>query len=357
MTAASAEVLTSGFNVRGHKYIMQKKRNKRFGTCLRAVGLDGWTSLFLASAHIVMPSEASSPVHTKELLLSLQQSWSIIDDEGLYASSNQVLGWHPGSDPCLDLWRGVECACTVSGNPGCQENEVVALNLSADSIGRQLYGTVPDIFDQLPRLQHLNLRDHRLHGLLPRTIFQHPSLITVVLRNNLLYGPLQAPLDQPSTLSMLDVEFNMLSGELNLALCNVAKLRMSGNSLLCGSLPRCMRHMTLNTASGTGLEGGGGFARDCRLPVASCNAPPGPFPHSLVNNSLGLETRLCKASIDKIAIGRVPITIYFSAMTNVDVLTVEFTDFGLHNYRAWFWAQDAMLRTLMDPQVRPIHLP
>lgn len=330
-------------------HLMQSICSMLVSACLRTE-LTGWTLVAVCFGRLVKLSEASFSARTKDLLLLLESNWSTADEMGSYTSSGWALGWHADSEPCLGVWRGIECTCTFVDASGCQEHEIIGLNLSAASIGQKLYGVLPDVFDQLPELQHLDLSDQLLYGSLPQTIFGHPSLLSVSLRNNYFSGPLHALQSQSSKLSTLDVRFNMLSGELDESLCDVGRLLLDGNSLLCGQLPRCLRYVTLNGAAGASLGRGSGLGRDCTMPVASCDAAPGPWT-SGGGQIPALRGGSCKATIDKTSIGRVPINVSFSTMTDVDVLMVEFTDFGLHSYRAWFWAQDKMFQALMAPQV------
>lgn len=312
-----------------------------------------WTlAALLAFFELVQHATASTSILTKRTLLAFQKSWSTVDASGASVPSERALGWHRDSDPCHDLWQGVECVCGDSVAADCQTYEVIALNLSAEAVGRQLHGLVPDIFDQLPQLQHLDLADHQLQGRLPSTILQHTALQTVNLRNNLFAGPVQGPLSEQNSLFALDIGFNMLSGDIGSGFCDISNFVVSGNSLLCGLLPHCMRYMSFTAAAGTGLTG---VIRPCSMPVASCMAPPNVRASNSAADFADFGATLCKAAIDKEVFGRVPVNISFSTMTNVDVLVVEITDSGLHSHRAWFWAQDYMLQALLDPQVMPEH--
>eukprot|EP00892_Ulva_mutabilis_P010800 jgi/Ulvmu1/8092/UM004_0331.1 len=302
----------------------------------------------------VEQAAASTVLRTKEALLSFQSQFPNWDISEAAVPADQAPGWHRDSDPCLDAWHGVACACGVAVAGGCQIYEVIGLNLSAASLGWQLEGPVPDIFDQLPWLQHIDLANHRLQGKLPSTILQHAALQTVNLRNNFFTGPLHGPLSAKSKLSFLDVRFNMLSGEISSAFCNVTNLLVSGNSLICGSLPRCLRYMNLSTVAGTGLTGPGGLPRPCSMPVSSCTAPPTVEASNSAAVVSAFGATLCKAMVAEAVIGRTPLNIAFSIINNVDVLMLEVTDSGLHHFRAWFWAQDYMLRDLLGSQVQSV---
>lgn len=308
--------------------------------------LASWAQLFGQSA-------ASTPVSVQETLLYLQSSWSILDGRGGWAPADRVLGWQPGSDPCLDLWHGVQCVCVNDADAGCQAHDVVAISLSAELVGQQLHGLVPDVFDRLPRLQYLDLENNYLQGEMPSTIFRHPALQTVTLRNNFFAGPIHGTLSEPNNLHSLDIRFNMLTGAVAPTFCNVPDLLVSGNSLLCGSSPGCAWANKLTAASGTGLTGGGGMPRPCSMPVAGCVAPPGLQAAAAASIPSDIEPLFCKAAINREVLGRVPVTISFSIMSDVDILMIEFTDSGLHAHRTWFWAQDYMLRALLDPKVVP----
>ncbi|KAF8029875.1 hypothetical protein BT93_E2329 [Corymbia citriodora subsp. variegata] len=171
-----------------------------------------------------------------------------------------------GGDPCLDNWEGVECVISnitglnlgganLGGELGDNLDFVSLLSIDFSNnriggsvpshvpptiltmlLGNNLFsGTIPDSFEQLTSLAHLDLSSNNLTGPLPPSFGNLSAVTTLHLQNNKLIGTLNVLEDLP--LVDLDVENNLFSGPIPPKLLTIPVFKRGGNPFNTSVIP------------------------------------------------------------------------------------------------------------------------
>lgn len=171
-----------------------------------------------------------------------------------------------GGDPCSDGWQGIECVISnitglnLSGaNLGGELGHILdfASLLSIDFsnnriggsvpsqvprtvltmlLGNNLFsGEIPDFFEGLTSLAHLDLSSNNLTGQLPPSIGNLSAVTTLHLQNNKLIGTLNVLEDLP--LVDLDIENNLFSGPIPPKLLTIPIFKKGGNPFNTSVIP------------------------------------------------------------------------------------------------------------------------
>jgi hypothetical protein len=260
------------------------------------------------------------------------------------------LPWNISADPCG--WSGIKCTCEATA--ACI---VTAFNISAEALpaSPKLYGNLPDVFGNLPDLEAVDVSHQYITGTIPTSLLTHPKIKTLSMRSNLLHGNLVEPeLESISqTLEHLDVRLNMLGGPLDQRLCSLSSLRVNGNARFCGFVPACLSRVIRSGVIGTGLDFGTGARRTCKVPISQCLELPSAYPPSISDSVDAPDGERCMTLLTDSVLARVPVNITFSEMENVDVLVLRFMDYGVVDYKGWFWSTPSLGRAVLTEEVHP----
>ncbi|KAI6705046.1 hypothetical protein NL676_008008 [Syzygium grande] len=171
-----------------------------------------------------------------------------------------------GGDPCYDNWEGVECVMSnITGLNLSGANLVGKLGDSLDFasllsidfsnnqiggsvpshvpptvltmlLGNNLFsGEIPDLFEELTSLAHLDLSSNNLTGHLPPSFGNLSAVTTLHLQNNKLTGTLNVLEDLP--LVDLDIENNLFSGPIPPKLLTIPIFKKGGNPFNTSVIP------------------------------------------------------------------------------------------------------------------------
>lgn len=171
-----------------------------------------------------------------------------------------------GGDPCVDNWEGVECVISnitglnLSGaNLGGELGDtldfasLLSIDFSNNQIGgsvpshvpptiltmllgnNHFSGIIPDSFEELTSLAHLDLSSNNLTGPLPPSFGNLSAVTTLHLQNNKLIGTLNVLEDLP--LIDLDIENNLFSGPIPPKLMTIPIFKKGGNPFNTSVIP------------------------------------------------------------------------------------------------------------------------
>ena len=131
--------------------------------------------------------------------------------------------------------------CSFSG-VGCHDSYIVSLELEA----MELTGTLPDRFDELPRLRLLRLFNNSIGGPIPESLARVSTLYHLNIGHNMFTGRLPSFVGAP-LLRRLILDRNALTGEIPESYCkltDLVNLDLSTNTKLRGSIPDCLGALT-----------------------------------------------------------------------------------------------------------------
>lgn len=342
------------------EFAMALIRN-RHGRCSSRAISNQWAVLCLAILSFCSNVVVSQPIEldstARGALLRILEVLEVYKYSGEHDGQTQHLPWDPGADPCASGWIGVQCLCT-EGEAQCN---VLSLNLSATTVGLEyiLYGYLPDVFSQLPKLEAIDLSNQQLSGTLPRSILSHVTLKTAFLQHNLFVGGiLDADVSLSTSLEVLDVSFNMLAGPIDDRLCSLDSLTLLSNPSLCGSVPSCLSRKIQGGAPATGLMRSLGLGRECSVQTAWCTELPLALPQP-IRESVGISDGThCTTHVEGSVLGSNEFNITFSPLESVDALSLSFSGVGSTDFDGWFWMTSNMhslVKTIdaPPPQVNP----
>lgn len=173
--------------------------------------------------------------------------------QNLYTSLNsaaQLTGWSSnGTDPCGDLWAGVQCS-----GPGVTEIHLSGLDLTGglgyrldqlksltilDLSGNRISGALP--YQLPPNLEQLNVGKNNLSGSsgnLPYSISGMVHLTYLNVSDNQLTGTISDVFANLKNLTSLDLSFNNLTGTLPQSFSSLSSLSTLHlqNNMLSGNL-------------------------------------------------------------------------------------------------------------------------
>ncbi|GMI79561.1 receptor like protein 26 [Hibiscus trionum] len=107
----------------------------------------------------------------------------------------------------------------------------------------QLQGHLPsEIFDNLSKLQVLDLAENQISGTIPSSIFKCKELWYLSLNGNSLEGSIPIEIENLTMLESLDLGYNNLNGQIPFSICNLSSLIVLSlfNNSLDGTIPECI---------------------------------------------------------------------------------------------------------------------
>lgn len=156
---------------------------------------------------IVFSSAYSIPDSQYDALQDLYNSCD--GDNWRWYRNNHSIPWDftDNSDPCIDNWEGVGCACAVTSTIVCT---VVELEL----IRHRLRGDIPSSISDLSTLVLLDLSANEIEESIPSSITTIETLQALFLLSNEITGKLPSDILSMPKLRVLDVSGNLIAGSI-----------------------------------------------------------------------------------------------------------------------------------------------
>lgn len=146
----------------------------------------------------------------------------------------------------VQLYHSTSMPRPVSDSDYCSWDGLVCDNIgyvvSIDWNDRNLEGSLPDVFDDLPRLKRVRFYNNSIYGELPGSLLQLEDLVYLNVGHNFLTGVFP-DFSSVSNLKRLVLDRNAFSGTLPTSLCELKSLEVlevSAITKMSGSIPNCL---------------------------------------------------------------------------------------------------------------------
>ncbi|KAL3512905.1 hypothetical protein ACH5RR_025622 [Cinchona calisaya] len=238
--------------------------------------LSSWTTLMVFLMLLLRVS--SETVEVRDALVQFM-------DNIFPGERNVSWGWTSGSDPCSDLWKGVDCV----GSPSVRKivldelNLTGILNASSLCVAKSLavlslndnnvVGNLPEEISNCSHLTHLYLSGNNFTGNLPNSLARLNNLKRLDISNNDFSGVLP-DLPRISGLLTFLAENNQLTGEIpDFDFSNLVDFNVSFNNFT-GPIPSVDGHFGASSFLGNPDLCGQPLSNSCATP------PPAKKKHS-----------------------------------------------------------------------------